>query len=184
MHSGFAEEKARDEAEGEKDSTGVAVEFDCPAGAIKKVTITKEHLRELIPVEGLFVIDFSIELKLRHWWNHGAPGLKYRQHGQDYLKVSSVDGLYQLAKGVDTNYPLFQKFWNDGNACSPHVRNALLYLLHPENRTYVLKTEKTRIIEDNASHKVTDLDAPEHHGTGEVVDLSDEESRVSYSEAA
>ena len=184
VHSGFAEEKARDEAEGEKDSTGVAVEFDCPAGAIKKVTITKEHQRELIPVEGLFVIDFSLELKLRHWWNKSAPGLQYRQHGQDYLKVSSVDGLYQLAKGVDTNYPLFQKFWNDGNACSPHVRNALLYLLHPENRTYVLKTEKTRIIEDNANHKVSDLDTPEHHGTGEVVDLSDEESRASYAAAA
>ena len=98
--------------------------------------------------------------------------------------MTSVDGLYQLVKGVDTNYPLFENFWHDGNACNPHVRNAILYLLHPANRTYVLKTEKTRIIENNASHKVTDLSAPEHHGTGEVVDLSDEYSRGCYGIAA
>ena len=184
IHTGFAKETERDEAENKTDSTGVAVEFDCPAGAIKKVVITKEHQRELIPVEGLFVIDFSLELKMRHWSNKGAPGLKYRQKGQDYLKAESVDGLYQIAKGVDTNYPRFAGFWQDGNACTPHVRNALLYILHPEHRTYILKTEKTRIIENNANHKVSDLDTPEHHGTSEVVDLSDEESRVSYAAAA
>ena len=181
IHTGFAKETERDEAESKTDTTGVAVEFDCPARAIKKVVITKEHQRELIPVEGLFVIDFSIEIKLRHWWNKSAPGIKYRQHGQDYLKAESVNGLYQIAKGVDTNYPRFlEGFWTDGNACTPHVRNALLYILQPANRTYVLKTEKTRIIENNANHKVSDLEAPEYHGASEVIDLSDEQNREAY----
>ena len=180
IHTGFAKETERDEAESKTDTTGVAVEFDCPARAIKKVVITKEHQRELIPVEGLFVIDFSIEIKLRHWWNKSAPGIRYRQHGQDYLKAESVNGLYQIAKGVDTNYPRFEGFWTDGNACTPHVRNALLYILQPANRTYILKTEKTRIIENNANHKVSDLEAPEYHGASEVIDLSDEQNREAY----
>ena len=67
-------------------ASSVAIEFDCPAGAIKQVTVTKRHQKELIPVKGVFVLDFSIKMKLRHWWNHDAGGVKYRKHSQDYLE--------------------------------------------------------------------------------------------------
>ena len=78
VHVGLAREDSKDTEESKSVETGVAVEFDCPAGAIKQVHITKDHKRELIPVSGLFVVDFKITFKLYHWWNHDAGGIKYR----------------------------------------------------------------------------------------------------------
>ena len=86
VHVGEEKEEARDEAEDKTVSSSVAIEFDCPAGEIKQVTVTKRHQKELIPVKGVFVLDFSIKLKLRHWWNHAAGGVKYRKHSQDYFR--------------------------------------------------------------------------------------------------
>ena len=116
VHVGLAKEESKDTEESKATETGVAVEFDCPAGAIKQVHINKDHKRELIPVNGLFVVDFSIEFQLYHWWNHDAGGIKYRNEGQDTFKVDSVKGLYELMRGVDTDYPHLAGFWQDGNA--------------------------------------------------------------------
>ena len=183
VHSGFEKEQSRDEEEDKASSTGVAVEFDCPGGAIKQVVITKRHQRELIPVSGLFVVDFAMTLKLRHWWNHAASGLKYRRDGLDEYRVTSVQGLYELLKGVDTNHPELEGFWGNGNACWPQVRTAILHLLHPASRTYHLDADKERIIENNADYQVSDLETVKH-GDGAVVDLSEQENREAYQKAA
>ena len=92
VHIGEEKETARDEEEDKTVSDSVAIEFDCPAGAIKQVTVTKRHQKELIPVKGVFVLDFSIKMKLRHWWNHSAGGVKYRQHSQDSLECVEREG--------------------------------------------------------------------------------------------
>ena len=176
VHIGEEKEKTRDEEENKTSSDEVAVEFDCPAGAIKMVTLTKDRQRQLIPVNGLFVVDFAMELKLRHWWNHDAGGIKYRNTGQDNFKVNSVQGLYELMRGVDTDYPHLQGFWTDGNANQSEVRNGILHLLHPENRTYKLNMDKDRVSERNANYAVSDLESVQH-GTGETIDLSDEQNQ-------
>ena len=85
VHEGFKKDESREEAQSKDSNTGVAVEFDCPAGAIKEVDIVKKHQREQIPVRGLFVVDFSMELKLRHWWNKLAGGVGYRHGGTGLL---------------------------------------------------------------------------------------------------
>ena len=59
IHTGFSKETSKDESESKTETTSVAVEFDCPAGSVKKVVITKEHQRILTPISGQFVIDFS-----------------------------------------------------------------------------------------------------------------------------
>ena len=179
VHIGEEKEKARDESESKTGSDAVAIEFDCPSGSVKQVDITKEHQRELIPVSGEFVVDFAMTLKFRHWWNHKAGGVKYRQSGQDEFKVSSVQGLYELMRGVDTDYPHLAGFWQDGNACQPEVRNGILHLLAAANRTYTLDADKTRVIENNANYSVSDLESA-NHGTGQVIDLSDEQDRDRY----
>ena len=179
VHVGLSKETSRDTAESKADETDVAIEFDCPAGSIKQVVIRKEHQKELIPVAGKFVLDFSIKLKLRHWWNNKAGGVKYRDGGQDYFKVTSIQGLYELMRGVDTSYPKLAGFWEDGNACQPEVRAGILNLLHPDVRSYTLDAEKTRVIENNATHQVLDLETT-NHGNGEVVDLSDEQNYEAY----
>ena len=183
VHTGFTEEKSRDTEESKTASTGVAVEFDCPAGAIKQVVITKEHQRELIPVSGKFVVDFAMELKLRHWWNRAASGLRYRKSGRDTYSADSVQGLYELIKGVDTDYPELEGFWGNGNACWPQVRAAILHLMSPASRTYEIDADKTRIIENNADYAVADLETV-NHGAGKVINLSDEENRQEYAQAA
>ena len=181
VHVGLEKEEARDEAEGKVASDAVAIEFDCPPGAIKKVVVTKGHQRELIPVSGDFVVDFGIELKLRHWWNHDAGGVKYRESGQDVFKVSSVNGLYELMKGVDTDYPQLAGFWNNGDAAQPEVKNGILHLLHPANRTYTLDADKERTIENNADYAVSDLET-QQHGDGQVIDLSEQQNRDRYTQ--
>ena len=183
VHVGEASEKGRDEAESKVESDGVAVEFDCPPGAVKQVNFTKEHQRELIPVKGKFVVDFEIQMKLRHWWNHQAGGIQYRESGQDVFKVESVQGLYELMHGVDTDYPHLAGFWQDGNACQPQVRDGMLHLLAADNRAYYLDADKTRVIENNADYQVVDIETIQH-GDGQVIDLSDEEDRESYTKAA
>ena len=183
IHVGLEEEETRDESESKTDETGVAVEFDCPAGAVKQVVITKNHKKELIPVDGIFVVDFEIEIKLRHWWNKLAGGIKYREDGQDVYKASSVQALYQLMRGVDTDYPKLAGFWQDGNANQPEVKNGILHLLDWHNRSYTLDAEKTRVIEDNADYAVSDLESV-NHGDGQVIDLSDEQNRDAYGKAA
>ena len=55
--------------------------------------------------KGLFILDFSINMKLYHWWKK-APGTKFRPHNVGNFKVNSIEGLLQFAQGVDTNYPL------------------------------------------------------------------------------
>ena len=73
VHVGLEREKREETRRRARiQETAVAVEFDCPAGAIKQVNITKKHQRELIPVSGNFVVDFSMDLKLRHWWNQSV----------------------------------------------------------------------------------------------------------------
>ena len=183
VHVGEEHEKGRDEEESKTLSDEVAIEFDCPPGAIVQVFLTKEHQRELIPTKGKFVVDFSIEFKLRHWWNHRAGGIQYRAHGQDYFKVSSVQGLYELMRGADTDYPGLAGFWQDGNACQSEVRDGILHLLAADNRAYYLDADKMRVIENNASYSVVDLETV-HHGDGQVIDLSDEEDREAYTKAA
>ena len=181
VHVGLEEETTRDEAESKESSTAVAIEFDCPAGAIKKVIINKEHQRELIPVSGVFVIDFMITLKLRHWWNHKAGGIKYRDSGQDLFTAASVQGLYEIMRGVDTDYPHLAGFWEDGNACQQEVRDGIQHLMHPPNRSYILDVDKIRDIESNANYQVIDLESL-NHGDGEVIDLSDEQNRNEYTQ--
>ena len=181
IHTGFSKETGRDESESKTETTSVAVEFDCPAGAIKRVVITKKHQRILIPISGQFVIDFSLEFKLSHWWAKGAPGLRYRGKGQDYFKTESVNGLYQLVRGTDTNYPQMEGFWNDGKACSDVCRTAILHLQDPKNRMYTLDAEKMQVIENAATHSVSDLkslgEAPANMLT---IDLADEKSRMKF----
>ena len=54
--------------------TGVAVEFDCPSGAIKdRSTSTRTTSANSSRSAGLFVVDFKITFKLYHWWNHNRP---------------------------------------------------------------------------------------------------------------
>ena len=183
VHVGLSEEESRDESESKTGETGVAVEFECPAGAIKQVVITKNHKKELIPVSGLFVVDFEIEFHLRHWWNKLAGGIGYREDGQDTFKASGVQGLYELVRGVDTDYPGLAGFWQNGDACQPEVKNGILHLLDYRSRSYYLDAEKTRVIEDNADYAVSDLETV-NHGDGEVIDLSDEQNRDAYGRAA
>ena len=181
VHVGLEREKTEDTEESKDAETAVAVEFDCPAGAIKQVNITKKHQRELIPVSGNFVVDFAMELKLRHWWNSQLPSgvHKYRDEGQDIFEVSSVKGLYELMKGVDTDYPHLAGFWQNGNVCWPQARGAMLHLLHPANRTYSLDGDKMRVIESNEDFVILDLVTVDH-GDGAVVDLSEEQNRERY----
>ena len=179
--SDWPERTARTPEESKSVETGVAVEFDCPAGAIKQVHITKDHKRELIPVSGLFVVDFKITFKLYHWWNHDAGGIKYRDSGQDTFTADSVQGLYELMRGVDTDYPHLAGFWQDGNANQSEVHNGILRLLDYRNRSYTLELDKTRIIENNENYKVTDLESVSH-GKGEVVNLSDQENVDRYTQ--
>ena len=179
VHSGFKKDESREEAQSKESSTGVAVEFDCPAGAIKQITIMKKQQREQIPVKGLFVVDFSMELKLRHWWNKEAGGIKYRHGGQDFFSVNSVQGLYELIRGVDTDYPQLAGFWEDKNACQSEVRDGILHLLDYKNRAYYLSVNKIRTIEGSAVYTPEDLAHPSY-GTGEVIDLEDEQNRDRY----
>ena len=183
VHTGFSKETSRDESESKTASDAVAIEFDCPAGAIKQVVCTKQRQRELIPVKGVFVVDFGMRLKLRHWWNHGAGGVQFRESGQDLFEVDSVQGLYNLMRGVDTNYPHLSGFWQSAGACTPEVRNGMLHLLHPANRSYYLDADKLRVIENNANYSVSDLEST-NHGNGAVIDLSDEQNRDAYGKAA
>ena len=179
VHVGLAREDSKDTEESKAVETGVAVEFDCPAGAIKQVHINKDHKRELIPVSGLFVVDFKVTFQLYHWWNHDAGGIKYRNESQDTFSADSVQGLYELMRGVDTNYPHLAGFWQDGNANQSEVHNGILHLLDYRNRSYSLDLDKTRVIENNENYKVTDLESLSH-GKGEVVNLSDEENVDRY----
>ena len=183
VHTGFQRDETREEAESKESTTGVAVEFDCPAGAIKEVHIIKKHQREQIPVSGVFVVDFAMELKLRHWWNKQAGGIKYRHGGQDFFSVDSIQGLYELIRGTDTDYPQLAGFWGDKNACQPEVRDGILHLLDYKNRQYVLDVNKIRTIESAANYKVIDLDSPAYD-RGNVIDLSEEQNRDEYSKAA
>ena len=179
VHVGLAKEESKDTAESKATETGVAVEFDCPAGAIKQVHINKDHKRESIPVNGLFVVDFSIEFKLYHWWNHDAGGIKYRNESQDTFRANSVQGLYELMRGVDTDYPHLAGFWQDGNANQAEVHNGMLHLLDYRNRSYTLEMDKARVIENNEDYKVIDLESVTH-GVGDVVDLSEQENVDRY----
>ena len=97
--------------------------------------------------------------------------------------MSSVQGLYEMMRGVDTDYPQFRGFWNDGGACQREVREGILHLLQPENRSYYLDADKERVIENNTDYSVVDLETV-NHGSGEVIDLSEEENREAYGKAA
>ena len=183
VHSGFKRDQSREEAESKESTTGVAVEFDCPARAVKEVDILKKHQREQIPVDGLFVVDFGLELKLRHWWNDQAGGVKFRRSGQDVFQVDSVQGLYEMLRGTDTDYPELAGFWEDKNACRPEVRDGIMHLLDYKNRAYTLDVQKIRTIEGVATYSVSDLETPVYD-RGTVIDLSEEQNREQYSRAA
>ena len=179
VHTGFSKEEGKDTEESKTESETVAIEFDCHPGGIKLLEVNKEHKRELIPLAGKFILDFSIELELYHWWKD-APGTKWRPSKTRTFKVSSVEGLLQFAQGVDTNYPTMAGFWND-HSTPQSLRDSLTRLLDPANRSYTLDADKMRILENNTSYKVTDLATPSAHGL-EVVDLSDEENRDKYTQ--
>ena len=55
--------------------------------------------------------------------------------------------------------------------------------MQPENRSYYLDADKERIIENNTDYSVVDLETV-NHGSGEVIDLSEEENREAYGKAA
>ena len=179
---GFEKETARDTEESTSATSAVAIEFDCPPGSIKMVVVTKKHQRELIPVSGKFTVDFGMKMKLRHWWNHDAGGTQFRAYGQDYFEVSGVQGLYDLMRGLDTNYPRLSGFWQSGGACTREVRDGMLHILEPANRTYELSIDKMRVIENNESYVVSDLETV-NHGDGEIIDMSEEENREAYQAA-
>ena len=182
VHTGFEKETARDTEESTSATSAVAIEFDCPPGSIKMVVVTKKHQRELIPVSGKFTVDFGMKMKLRHWWNHDAGGTQFRAHDQDYFEVSGVQGLYDLMRGLDTNYPHLSGFWQSGGACTREVRDGMLHILEPANRTYELSIDKMRVIENNESYVVSDLETV-NHGDGEIIDMSEEENREAYQAA-
>ena len=91
--------------------------------------------------------------------------------------------LYEMLRGVDTDYPQFEGFWNNGGACQREVREGILHLLDPANRSYYLDADKERVIENNTDYAVVDLETA-NHGNGEVIDLSDEQNREAYGKAA
>ena len=95
--------------------------------------------------------------------------------------MESVQGLYELIRGTDTDYPGMQGFWEDRNACQPEVRDGILRLLDYKNRSYTLNVKKMRVIEGAANYKVRDLDSPAYN-RGTVIDLSDEENRDRYTD--
>ena len=99
--------------------------------------------------------------------------------GQDCFSVDSVQGLYELFRGVDTDYPQLAGFWEDKGACQPEVRDGILHLLDYKNRSYQLDVDKLRTIEGSAYHSVADLDSPTY-GAGDVIDLEDEQNRDQY----
>ena len=84
-----------------------------------------------------------------------------------------------MMHGVDTDYPQFEGFWNDGNACQPEVREGINHLLDPVNRSYYLDADKERVIENDTDYAVVDLETA-NHGDGEVIDMSDEQNREAY----
>ena len=183
VHAGLEKETTKDTAESKTDTDTVAIEFDVPAGAVKLLEVTKDRKRELIPTEGTFIANFGIQLKYYHWWQEeGRHGLRYRAHHVDNFKFESLEELWQYVQGTNTNHPEMVNFWNDDKACNARVRNGLLHLMKPENRSYYLNIDKMRIIEDNADYKVVDLDGPDHAaGAGlDVVDLSEELEREQY----
>ena len=118
-----------------------------------------------------------------------APALVEPSGGRDKVpetvrpgrfQVASVQGLYELMRGVDTDYPRLAGFWNDGNACQPEVRNGMLHLLHPANRTYQCWTP-TRCGSSNRTRTTRSWTLESvNHGNGAVVDLSDEQNRDRY----
>ena len=87
-----------------------------------------------------------------------------------------------MLRGVDTDYPQFEGFWKNGNACQPEVRDGIMHLLDPVNRSYYLDADKERVIENNTDYAVVDLETV-HHGDGLVIDLSDEQNREAYGDA-
>ena len=177
VHTGFSKEEGKDTEESETDAETVAIEFDCKPGGIKLLEVSKDHKRELIPTKGLFILDFSIKLVFYDWWQK-APGTKFRPTHTREFNVSSVEGLLQFAQGVDTNYPTMEGFWND-RSTPQSLRDSLLRLNDPANRSYTLDADKMRVLENNATYKVTDLETIGVHGL-EVVDLSDEQNRNQY----
>ena len=127
VHSGFSKDESREESESKEETNEIKVSLECPVGAIKEVKIVKKHQRENIPVSGLFVIDSGVTMKLRHWWNKDAGGVGYRNGGQDYFTAPSVQGLYELMLGLDTDYPNLEDFWQDKGACQREVRDGMLH---------------------------------------------------------
>ena len=177
VHTGFSKETGKDTEESKTEAETVAIEFDCPPGGIKLLEVNKDHKRELIPTKGTFILDFSIKMVLYHWWKK-APGTKFRPTKTREFNVSSVEGLLQFAQGVDTEYPTMEGFWND-HSTPQSLRDSLTRLLDPANRSYELDADKMRVLENNATYKITDLHTP--HGLGvDVIDLSDEEDREPY----
>ena len=91
-----------------------------------------------------------------------------------------MEGLLQFAQGVDTNYPTMAGILERSDSTPQSLRDSLTRLLDPANRSYTLDADKMRVLENNTSYKVTDLDTL-HGGHGlEVVDLSEEENRDRY----
>ena len=178
VHAGFSKEEGKDTEESKTEAETVAIEFDCHPGGIKLLEVNKDHKRELIPTAGLFILDFSIKMKMYHWWKK-APGTKFRPHNVGNFKVDSVEGLLQFAQGVDTNFPSMEGFWND-RSTPQSLRDSLSRLLDPANRSYTLDADKMRILENNATYTVTDLAKPPMDPGVEVVDLSEEENRDRY----
>ena len=181
VHTGFAKEEAKDTAESETNSDSVGIELEVPAGGIEKLDVVKNHERESIPTQGLFIVDFSILMSFYHWWQARA-GTKYRPPGSSELKATSVDGLRDLVEGFDTDYPELAGFWEDSQACPSRVRNGINRILDPATRTYYLDADKMRLIEDNVDYRTTTLSSTSGAaamGT-QVVDLSDEQNRDKY----
>ena len=95
------------------------------------------------------MVDFKIEFQLYHWWNHDR-GRKssIAVMAKTRFKAESVQGLYELMRGVDTDYPHLAGFLAGRETRNQaEVHNGILHLLDYRNRSYTLELDKTRVIE-------------------------------------
>ena len=177
-HQGWAEEKAKDEAENKSTSDTVALEFDVAPGAITLLEVIKDHQRERVPRRGVFEIDFALILHFAHW-RGDAHGSHYRRHGLEDIKLQGLADLMQFVRGTNTAYPEMAGFWEDSRACPIRVKNGINHIMAPANRSYYLDVPKERVFEKNADYRLTSLDSASHEAAAgvQVVDVSDEEDR-------
>ena len=181
LHVGDTEEDARDEAENKSDSEKTALEFDVDPGQCVLLAINKDQQIESIPRKGVFVIDGAIDVQLYHWWQHGTGhgGTEFREKGSDHYTFGNLADLEQFFHGTNTDYPSAAGLWD---AAPTRVKNGVLHLLKPENRSYDLDGVAIRTLESNVDYTTTDIKDPSDPSANglPVVDVSDEKQGAAY----